>query len=160
MPFLPHSTTYDFDSLPLTLSADGWEECDGIAGRAKIDYDAIGYWRIVGIIDYDAIGYWRIVGIIDYDAIGYWRIVGIETRQWFMPRSKYTGARLGNYQERYSDLPKTHPLYHLILAMLTTDRYVERRNIDDHIAELIADMRASAADNRADRVVSLRREAV
>jgi hypothetical protein len=132
MPFLPHSTTYDFDSLPLTLSADGWEECDGIAGRAKIDYDAIGYWRIVGI----------------------------ETRQWFMPRSKYTGARLGNYQERYSDLPKTHPLYHLILAMLTTDRYVERRNIDDHIAELIADMRASAADNRADRVVSLRREAV
>lgn len=132
MPFLPHSTTYDFDSLPLTLSADGWEECDGIAGRAKIDYDAIGYWRIVGI----------------------------ETRQWFMPRSKYTGARLGNYQERYSDLPKTHPLYHLILAMLTTDRYVERRNIDDHIAELIADMRASAADNRADRVVRLNREAV
>jgi hypothetical protein len=132
MPFLPHSTTYDFDSLPLTLSADGWEECDGIAGRAKIDYDAIGYWRIVGI----------------------------ETRQWFMPRSKYTGARLGNYQERYSDLPKTHPLYHLILAMLTTDRYVERRNIDDHIAELLADMRASAADNRADRVVRLNREAV
>ena len=132
MPFLPHSTTYDFDSLPLTLSADGWEECDGIAGRAKIDYDAIGYWRIVGI----------------------------ETRQWFMPRSKYTGARLGNYQERYSDLPKTHPLYHLILAMLTTDRYVERRNIDDHIAELIADMRASAADNRADRVVRLNRETV
>ena len=132
MAFLPHSTTYDFDSLPLTLSADGWEECDGIAGRAKIDYDASGYWRIVDIA----------------------------TRQWFMPRSKYTGARLGNYQERYSDLPKTHPLYHLILAMLTTDRYVERRNIDDHIAELIADMRASAADNRADRVVNLRREAV
>lgn len=131
-PFLSHSTTYDFDSLPLTLSADGWEECDGIAGRAKIDYDASGYWRIVGI----------------------------ETRQWFMPRSKYTGARLGNYQERYSDLPKTHPLYHLILAMLTTDRYVERRNIDDHIAELIADMRASAADNRADRVVRLNRETV
>ena len=132
MPFLPHSTTYDFDSLPLTLSADGWEECDGIAGRAKIDYDASGYWRIVGI----------------------------ETRQWFMPRSKYTGARLGNYQERYSDLPKTHPLYHLILAMLTTDQYRERRNIEDHIAELIADMRASAADNRADRVVRLNREAV
>lgn len=131
-PFLPHSTTYDFSQLPLTLSADGWEECDGIAGRAKIDYDASGYWRIVGI----------------------------ETRQWFVPRSKYTGARLGNYQERYSDLPKTHPLYHLILAMLTTDRYVERRNIDDHIAELIADMRASAADNRADRVVRLNREAV
>ena len=132
MPFLPHSTTYDFDSLPLTLSADGWEECDGIAGRAKIDYDASGYWRIVGIA----------------------------TRQWFMPRSKYTGARLGNYQERYSDLPKTHPLYHLILAMLTTDRYVERRNIDDHIAEQLADMRASAADNRADRVVRLNRETV
>ena len=132
MAFLSHSTTYDFSQLPLTLSADGWEECDGIAGRAKIDYDASGYWRIVGI----------------------------ETRQWFVPRSKYTGARLGNYQERYSDLPKTHPLYHLILAMLTTDRYVERRNIDDHIAELIADMRASAADNRADRVVNLRREAV
>ena len=131
-PFLPHSTTYDFSQLPLTLSADGWEECDGIAGRAKIDYDASGYWRIVGI----------------------------ETRQWFVPRSKYTGARLGNYQERYSDLPKTHPLYHLILAMLTTDRYVERRNIDDHIAELIADMRASAADNRADRVVRLNRESV
>lgn len=131
-PFLPHSTTYDFSQLPLTLSADGWEECDGIAGRAKIDYDASGYWRIVGI----------------------------ETRQWFVPRSKYTGARLGNYQERYSDLPKTHPLYHLILAMLTTDRYVERRNIDDHIAELIADMRASAADNRADRVVRLNRETV
>ena len=44
--------------------------------------------------------------------------------------------------------------------MLTTDQYRERRNIDDHIAELIADMRASAADNRADRVVRLNREAV
>ena len=131
-PYLLNSTTYDFDSLPLTLSADGWEECDGIAGRAKIDYDASGYWRIVGIA----------------------------TRQWYMPRSKYTGARLGNYQERYSELPRSHPLYGLIVAMLTTDRYIERRNIDDHIAELIADMRASAADTRADRIVRLRRESV
>lgn len=131
-PYLLNSTTYDFDSLPLTLSADGWEECDGIAGRAKIDYDASGYWRIVGIA----------------------------TRQWYMPRSKRTGARLGNYQERYSELPRSHPLYGLIVAMLTTDRYVERRNINEHIEAQLADMRASAADTRADRVVRLSREAV
>jgi len=137
MPFLPFSTDYDFDDLPITV-LNGWQ-IGSISGEATIHYGANGYWRIVAIT-----------------VEGHRPSTEAEAdfaRAKCLPHS--------SWQHRKGIPLNSHDaLYRMILAMLTTDRYRERQNIDDHITELLADMRASAADNRADRIVSLRRESV
>jgi len=137
-PFLPHSTTYDFDDLPSALLGR-WQIGGNVSGTAHIDYDDSGYWRIVGIM-----------------------VDGMSPAT--QAEVDFAAGKCLPYSSWKSTsglpLPERDPLYGIIVAMLTTDQYRERRNIDDHIAELIADMRASAADNRADRVVRLNRETV
>ena len=137
MPFLPHSADYAFDDLPITV-LNGWQ-VGSISGEATIHYDGNGYWRIVAIT-------------VD----GHRPSTEAEAdfaRAKCLPHA--------SWQHRKGIQLNSHDaLCRMITAMLTTDSYRERAKIDDHIAELLADMRASAADNRADRVVRLNREAV
>lgn len=51
MPFLPHSTDYAFDDLPVTV-LNGWQ-VGSICGQATLHYDASGYWRIVAMLTTD-----------------------------------------------------------------------------------------------------------
>lgn len=137
MAFLPHSTDYAFDDLPVTV-LNGWQ-VGSISGAATIHYDANGYWRIVAI---------TVEG----------HRPSTEAEADFARRKCLPHA---SWQHRKGIPLNSHdPLARMIAAMLTTDRYRERSRIDDHVAEQLADMRASAADNRADRVVRLNREAV
>jgi hypothetical protein len=137
MPFLPHSTDYAFDDLPITV-LNGWQ-VGSISGEATIHYDGNGYWRIVAIT-----------------VEGHRPSTDAEAD---FARSKC--LPFPSWQHRKGIPLNSHDaLCRMITAMLTTDQYRERAKIDDHIAELIADMRASAADNRADRVVRLNRETV
>ena len=137
MPFLPHSTDYAFDDLPITV-LNGWQ-VGSICGQATLHYDASGYWRIVAI---------SVEG----------HRPSTEAEADFARRKCLPHA---SWQHRKGIPLNSHdPLCRMITAMLTTDNYRERRNIDDHISDLLADMRVSAADTRADRIVRLRRESV
>ena len=137
MAFLPHSTDYAFDDLPITV-LNGWQ-VGSISGEATIHYDANGYWRIVAI-----------------SVEGHRPSTDAE--------AEFANAKClphASWQHRKGIPLNSHDLLaRMITAILTTDRYRERSRIDDHIAESIADMRSSAADNRADRAVRLRRESV
>jgi hypothetical protein len=137
MALLPHSTDYAFDGLPITV-LNGWQ-VGSISGEATIHYDGNGYWRIVAIT-------------VD----GHRPSTEAEAdfaRAKCLPHA--------SWQHRKGIPLNSHDaLCRMITAMLTTDQYRERRNIDDHIAGLIADMRASVVANRADRAYRLRAESL
>lgn len=137
MPFLPHSTDYAFDDLPVTV-LNGWQ-VGSICGQATLHYDASGYWRIVAI-----------------SVEGHRPSTEAEAdfaRAKCLPHA--------SWQHRKGIPLNSHdPLCLMIVAMLTTDRYRERSRIDDHVAEQLADMQSSVVANRADRAYRLRAESL